>query len=80
MCLRHGSSVWWPQPCWSLTRNSCNLSSQVRDLMLFIEGQRQIAGAAAEDGLAEGSISLPPTPQQPVNPPSSSKRRAGRTR
>lgn len=47
---------------------------------MFIEGQRQVAEAAAEDGLAEASVSLPPTPQQPTSPPSGSKRRAGRNR
>lgn len=56
------------------------LKEQVRDLMMFIEGQRQVAEAAAEDGLAEASISLPPTPQQPTSPPSTSKRRVGRNR
>lgn len=53
---------------------------QVRDLMMFIEGQRQIAEAGPEAGLQEGSISLPTPAPQPANQPGGNKRRAARKR
>lgn len=53
---------------------------QVRDLMMFIEGQRQVAEAGPDVGLQEGSISLPTPAPQPASQPSGSKRRAARRR
>jgi hypothetical protein len=52
------------------------LSMQVHDLMMFLEGQRQLAEAGPD--VQEGSVSVPP---QPVSPPNSrTKRRATKGR
>jgi BRCA1-associated protein len=54
----------------------CDLKEQVHDLMMFLEGQRQLAEAGPD--VQQGSVSIPP---QPVSPPNSrTKRRATKGR
>jgi hypothetical protein len=54
------------------------LSMQVHDLMMFIEGQRQLAGAGPD--VQQGSISIPsPLPQPTPQPGSRSTRRAAKS-
>ncbi len=58
----------------------CAWHAQVRDLMMYFEGQRLVSEASPDMGLVQGSVSVPtppPAPRASALPP---KRRATRKR